>query len=589
MKGKTYDIVYPNPTPEGVVLEKNVYATMRDGIKIALDVYKPIDDKGPLPVILAYSSFAKERIFESAKPAFYCRNGYICVQAAERGIGLNEGQFTFQGPKAAEDGYDIIEWIAAQPWCDGNVAMMGASGYGVMQWITAPLNPPHLKALVLAATTDNYRGLCYPGGVLRKPFVQYLVTGFAIGAYWPGPVPNKEGPMNVMGAILENCEDGQFWWEHGSAWQRVGEIKAPILNLIHTPNRLHAMYHLRSYKDIKSPKKLMVVPWTGEYYQPFIFETISYNLQIKKWLDYWLKGIDTGIMAEPEVAIYDNGTAKWRYENEFPLKRTLWEKFYLRGNFEGEKTGLISNEGSSANEKPDIFHNISLNADMATSYGANNEFGGKDYKEPRQLIYLSEPLKEDLTLYGPISATLYAATAEEVTSDWSFFVKLGELVAEGVPINPATGLPEGKPEATDRFTPPEVQLWSWGSLKCKYREVDKEMSLPGMPWHPFNKAEELKPDTVYEFEIEMQPVFKTFKKGNRLWLKIACDDITYSTRDISSRFIETPFAQEKSEISIFRSAEYPSHLLLPVIPSAPETIQVTKPLSEAVPGAPRVF
>ncbi len=148
MKKKTYDVVYPAPTPPGATLEKNVPIPMRDGVKLALDIYKPAGMKEPWPAILAYSPFQKERFFESAKPAFYCPNGYVCVQAAERGSGFNEGKFTFHGSQAAEDGYDIIEWIAGQTWCNGNVAMMGASGYGVMQWMTAPLNPPHLKALV---------------------------------------------------------------------------------------------------------------------------------------------------------------------------------------------------------------------------------------------------------------------------------------------------------------------------------------------------------------------------------------------------------------------------------------------------------
>jgi putative CocE/NonD family hydrolase len=136
------NIVYLNPTPPGVSLVKNVYAAMRDGVKIALDIYKPARKKGPWPVIFAYSPFPKERIFESAKPAFYCAHGYVCVQAAERGSGFNQGKFTMHGTQAALDGYDLVEWIAGQPWCNGNVGMMGASGYGVMQWLTAPLNPP---------------------------------------------------------------------------------------------------------------------------------------------------------------------------------------------------------------------------------------------------------------------------------------------------------------------------------------------------------------------------------------------------------------------------------------------------------------
>jgi putative CocE/NonD family hydrolase len=192
MDASSYDIVYSDLPAEGVRLEKNVYAAMRDGVRIAVDVYRPASGKGPWPVIFAYSPFQKERSFESAKPEFYCNRGYVCVQAAERGSGLSQGQFTFQGPAAAQDGYDLIEWIASLSWCDGNVAMMGASGYGVMQWITAPLNPPHLKTLVVLGTTDNYRGLCYPGGVQRKPFVLNLISGLINGAIWPGKITGKE-------------------------------------------------------------------------------------------------------------------------------------------------------------------------------------------------------------------------------------------------------------------------------------------------------------------------------------------------------------------------------------------------------------
>lgn len=586
MKQKTFDVIYPDSLPTGVHMEKNVYVTMRDGVRIAVDIYKPAKGKGPWPVILAYSHHQKERFFESAKPVFYCANGYVCVQAAERGCGFNEGEFTFSGPVTAQDGYDLIEWIACQPWCDGNVAMMGASGYGVMQWITAPLEPPHLKALVVLATTDNYRGLCYPGGVLRKPFVLALMSGAINGAIWPGPIPGKKPPMNIIGEIFANTEDGPFWWEHGSSWKTIDRIKVPVLNIVSTPNRLHAVYHLRSYADIKSTKKLLITPWTNENYQPWIFETTAFNQQILRWLDYWLKGIDTGIMNEPEIAIYDNGTGGWRYENEYPLTRTKWGKYCLHAqNATPETYGLISKVPPDENEKPDIYHNISLNTAMISSYGIID--AAPTPAQPQYVVYMSTPLEEDLRVWGPVSFTLYASTTEEVTSDWSFFIKMGEMVPDGVPLNPVTGRPEIKPEITDFWTPKEVQIWSWGSFKAKFRELDESMSKPGLPWHTFQKPAELQPNTVYEFQIELQPVFKTFKKGCRIWLKIASDDACYATWDSSSRYVITPLSPPKNEISIYHSAEYPSHLLLPVIPDAPEIMPVGPPLSEAVPGAPR--
>jgi predicted acyl esterase len=587
MQRKKYDVIYPDPLPSGVILEKNVMVKMRDGVKVALDIYKPADGKGPWPAIFAYSPFQKERSFESAKPAFYCPNGYVCIQAAERGIGFSQGQFSFHGSKAAQDGYDMIEWIARQPWCSGNVAMMGASGYGVMQWTTAPLNPPHLKALVVLATTDNYRGLCYPGGVLRRPFVLQLISTITQGAIWPGPLPGKELPKNIIAEIFSNNEDGPFWWEHGGGWKKIGKIKAPILNMVNVPNRLHAYYHLRSYGNIKSPKKLVITPWTNENYQPWIFETTSFNQYILRWLDYWLKGINTGIMDEPEIAIYDNGTGQWRYENEYPLARTKWEKYYLHGKTVPAESGSINK--ALGQEKPQAFQNIGLNTQMIASYGMflDKKKKGGEAELSNFVVYTTPPLEEDLRVWGPVSLTLYASTAEEVTTDWSFFVKMGEMVSSGVPLNPVTGNPEIKPEVTDPWTPREVQIWSWGCLKAKFREVDEKMSRPGMPWHSFRKPADLKPNTVYEFQIELQPIFKTFRKGCRIWLKIACDDALYSAWDTSSRYVERPLSPLKNEVLICYGNQYPSHLLLPVIPDGPEITPVKSPLRDAVPGAPR--
>ena len=113
------------------------------------------------------------------------------------------------------------------------------------------------------------------------------------------------------------------------------------------------------------------------------------------------------------------------------------------------------------------------------------------------------------------------------------------------------------------------------------------MSRPGMPWHSFQNPEDIKPNTIYEFQIELQPVFKTFRKGCRIWLKIASDDALYSTWDTSSRYVETPLSPAKNKISIYHDVKHPSHLLLPVIPDAPEIEPVRPPLCNAVPGAAR--
>jgi predicted acyl esterase len=578
MDKKHSDIAYPQPVPPGVRLEKNVYVKMRDGIRIAVDIYRPARGKGPWPIIFAYSPFQKERFFESAKPAFYCTHGYVCVQAAERGSGTNGGQFTFQTPQNARDGYDLIEWMAGQPWCTRKIGMLGASGYGVAQWITAPLDPPHLKALAVLATTDNYRGLCYPGGVQRKPFVLNMISGLMNAAIWPGPVPGKETPSNIVGGLLASTEDGKFWWEHGCGWRNISKIKIPVLNILNVPNRLHAIYHLRSYEEIKAPKKLVVTPWTNENYQPWIFETTAFNEYLLRWFDYWLKGVETGIMDEPEAAVFDMGTGKWRFENEYPLERTQWTKYYLHS------LKILSTVKPVKKENPDTYNNTGLNAALTASYGIAVDLSKQT---EHYVTFISPALEKDVKINGPVSFTLYAATAEKVTSDWSFFVKMGEMVPEGVPLNPVTKQPEVKPEANDPWTPGNVQIWSWGSLKAKFREVDKKRSRTGLPWHTYQNPADLKPDTIYEFQIEMQPIFKTFRKGCNLWLKIASDDALFSTWDSSSKYAERPLKPVSNEVTIYHDAAHPSHLLLPVIPETPEIAKVPPPLRDALPGAPR--
>ena len=159
-------------------------------------------------------------------------------------------------------------------------------------------------------------------------------------------------------------------------------------------------------------------------------------------------------MDEPDIAIYDNGTGKWRYENEYPIARTQMKKFYLHTKSSTtEPWGSINEAAPKAKEKPDTYRNPS------------------PPEQTQFLAYTTSPLEDDLVVRGPVSITFYAATTEEVLTDWSFFVKVGEMLPGGILINPVTGEPQPKPDWTDSWTPREVHLWSWGNLKAKFKEV----------------------------------------------------------------------------------------------------------------------
>lgn len=277
-KRKTVDVIYPDSIPDDVILEKNVYAEMRDGIKVAMDIYKPANGGGPWPAIVGYSGYKKEFFFESALPAFYCPKGFVLVQLQARGSGFSQGQFCFHGENEAKDGYDTVEWLARQSWCSGNVGMMGASYFGVNQWATAILNPPHLRCIVpCPGTTDNYRGMIYPGGVLRSSFVIYIVSRIIQEAIWPPGISGKGLPEDILNHLFAETEDGPYYWEHGGSWRKIDKITVPVLSIAPAANDLHITQHLRHYNRITAPKKLLISPWAGTRYQPFIFDTTAIN------------------------------------------------------------------------------------------------------------------------------------------------------------------------------------------------------------------------------------------------------------------------------------------------------------------------
>ncbi|MCJ7791726.1 MAG: CocE/NonD family hydrolase, partial [Dehalococcoidia bacterium] len=364
---------------------------------------------------------------------------------------------------------------------------------------------------------------------------------------WPGPVDGKLPPANFFADLASHPEDGPYYWER-SAWTKLDDIDIPVLSVVFQLNFIHSCSQLDSHSRLKGPKKLLVVPPAGWFSHLQFLRNRPLNEQILRWLDHWLKGIDTGIMDEPPVAIYDTGKEEWRYENEYPLARTGWKRFYLHSSSKGPATeppcGLLSTEPPER-EEPDRY---------ASPESLSMLREGKPV-----LTYATPPLDADITVWGPLSTVIYGSSTG---LDTTWFVKLRDVG------------PDGK-----------VTLLSQGNLKASYREVDKGKSKPGQPFHQFQNPVLLEPDTVYEFQIEMVPIFYTFKKGHRIWVHIASDDLVHY-----SQFHLLPIHAENT---IYHDKTYPSHLVLPVIPDAPVVKSVGPPLSEikwpVVPGTGTPF
>jgi len=169
------------PVPPGMKLDANVYVKMRDGIKIAVDVYRP-EKEGRYPAILGTTPYIKEiqqlppeftHSIEAGATNFFISNGYVHVIEQVRGTGYSQGRYNWYDSTEAKDGYEVVEWIAKQPWCNGNVGMMGDSYFGRTQYLIAGEKPPHLKCIApFDAGSDDYRDSRNEGGMLRAGWIE---------------------------------------------------------------------------------------------------------------------------------------------------------------------------------------------------------------------------------------------------------------------------------------------------------------------------------------------------------------------------------------------------------------------------------
>jgi uncharacterized protein len=546
--GKDYPTLR-GPLPPGVKLEENVYVKMRDGVEIAIDIYRP-EKEGRYPALFSMSPYIKEiqhqppllsHSIEAGATGFFVPQGYNHIIAQMRGTGFSQGQYDLLSVKQQQDGHDLIEWIAKQSWCDGNVGMLGDSYFSMIQYLVAAQQPPHLKCLsIFDGFTDPYRDFCYRGGLFHSTFMGMWVPDTYLQCIWPGPIKGKELPSNILVDLALNPEDGPYYWDR-AAWKKFDKIKIPLLSIATSQGYVHSRGQLWGYSQIKVPKRLIVVGPCGLHAHEFFLQSKPMNEVILRWYNHWLKGIDTGIMKDPEVTIFDPVTEDWRYENEYPLARTKWTKFYFRANPSGSATnppnGSLSLE-PAGNEKPDGIDFIGSLVNIEA---------GKPV-----LVYSTPPLEKDVRVWGPLNAVLYGSST---TLDTAWFVKVADIGPDG------------------KFT-----LLSDGHLKASFRELDKEKSKPGQPFHPFQKPVRPEPHKIYEYQIEMMPIFWTFKAGHKIWVHIAADDFRYHYE------LHTLYTTEMLPIpatnTVYHDAQHPSHVLLPVIPDAPVIKPVGPPITQ---------
>jgi len=544
-----------------LVIERDVKIRMTDGTEINADIFRP-DSKDKFPAIFGFSPYflapqtapikpdaisthafmlpAQEKgngSLEAGDPNFFVPRGYAQIVANVRGTGKSGGKYAFIGPPEPQDGVEVIKWIADQPWCDGKVGMFGVSYFAWIQFFIAALDPPHLKCIFAPwGATDIYRDSTYHGGILGHSFWRGLSRAFEkvreesysrkkwgdrkfkeaiVKALNDEDISGvaelveilrnpDEGTNPLLVDILLNPNDGPYWEERRVKYEN---IKVPAyIGACWGIYGLHLPGAFRSWENLGVPKRMIIGP-------PAYLDRPLYQLHYEalRWFDYWLKGVDTGIMDEPAIRIFVMNTGEWKEANEWPLPETKWTPFYLHEN------GLLWEHEHWPHEGSDSFDD--------SPYHRGH------------LEYCSPPMVEDTEVVGPIVLNLYASTTD---NDVLWFISLREVNQEG-----------------------NERILTRGWLRGTHREVDPEHSQPWEPYHPHTKSEPLVPGKIYEFNIPVVPTGNLFKAGSRIKLKICStdDEPRHPLEAVATGHLRR---QSPSRITVYHDADRPSHLLLPI-------------------------
>ena len=562
----------------GVLFEKNVAITTRDGSTLRGNVYRPIT-AGKYPVIMGMSAYGKDlhtkaihgdawkdmlarvpglldkssgayHAWELYDPEVWVPYGYVLVRIDSRGSGKSPGQLNPLSAKEAQDYYDAIEWAAAQKWSNGKVGMAGISYYAMIQWQVAALQPPHLAGFVAwEGASDAYRDVSRHGGILSNVFprlwwarqVVPIQNGFGgspfkdadDGAPIGGPrsLSAAELAANRVDALALSAQhslDDPYYKERTPDFSK---IVVPFLSAANWGGLgLHLRGNIEGFVRASSKQKWLETHGSNHYI-PF-FRAEGQALQ-KQFFDYFLKGADNGWGARPPVSLrVRNPGEKFelREEREWPLKRTEWRQLVL----DASAMQLRSNATS----------------DASVSYSALTG----------SAVFKTQPFEKTTEITGPLWANLWVSSS---TSDMDIFATLQLFDRDAKEVTF-----EGASEAAA----PISQGW----LRVSHRKLDKAKTTPYRPYHAHDEAQPMEPGRAYEVQVEIWPTCIVVPQGYTLALRIEGKDFSRGRSPTglmtgSGPFLHTDPKDRPAKVfggtnTIHTGGKHASYLVLPVIP-----------------------
>ncbi len=593
------------------------YLTLSNGTRLAYDLILPtkkgVPANKPLPVLFKYTPYLRTfTIFDQAgnniiadlfnlgwkekallrirywlsdrghlmDPLFrtkyldnLVKHGYAVLVVERPGTGASFGVMNASFEVGAKEANEILDWTAAQKWCDGNIGMYGDSFQAMIQFAAAATGNPHLKAIFPTSSGfDTYSSVTFPGGILNKTFASFFSWSTSFLEKVPTPVDSdKDGSLLAQarkergGSTL--ARQSEIWFKKfpfrdsttsdgNRVWEGSGNLY-PLLSRINQAGipvyMTTGWYDLFSgaddmflwYANLTVPRRLLVRPADHSEVEKNQFD-LDYGAEAHRWFDYWLKGIDNGIMNEPPIHYYVMGASKeeaWRTTHQWPPAKQKPTRFYFgegkTGSVASANDGFLRPEPPTRQDTADAY-----TADYSTTSGKYSRWYAVNWprnypnmqaNDQKALTYTTPPLEADVEVTGhPLVHLWITADAPDLDA----FVYLEEVDGSG-----------------------KSSYITEGNLRASHRKLSQApYNNLGLPYHSHYQSD-LRPipaGEAVELVFSLLSTSYRFPKGSRIRIAVAFAD--------ADNF-ETPVIAPAPKLRLLRDKNHASFVELPMVPS----------------------
>ncbi|NQZ99450.1 MAG: CocE/NonD family hydrolase [Myxococcales bacterium] len=576
---------YSDPVYDDWIRE-SVYIEVRDATRLAADILRPAVDgvpvDKPLPVIWEANRYhranptggpVKTRVAARPEFATFTEHGYVVASVDVRGAGASFG--TRIGPYSqaeAWDHYDVTEWLAAQSWSDGNVGMFGVSYMGTTAMWAAATSPPHLRCIFAAEMAFDGYPASYSGGVFNEFVAQWAGRNWGLDVESPAARVDADTDGSMLAAAIEehkrnrNVSEMMAGVPYRDSWDAV--YGAPYH--MHTSLSYYAdqisnsgvpiylwegwkdgfpLDHLVMFINLENPRKLTM---TNGYHFEKDEDAKFWLDEHLRWYDYWLKGIDNGVMDEPPIryaTVIEPGSVKYHTASQWPPVEDRPTNYYFASgtttSVRSVNDGALSREPPTAEQAADGY-TVDYSVTTAPPDLKKVRWNHLNYRrsgvpfstdmrtvDEKGLTYTTLPLDSALEITGSPIVHLWFSSTE---NDADFYFYLQEVTEAGV-----------SEYVTD------------GMLRASHRKLGTpQWDNMGLPWHRGNRAdiEAIEPGVPTELVLALHPTSNIFNAGNRIRLTIVGAD--------AGNFA-TPVLDPAPVVSIYRDREHASYITLPLV------------------------